>query len=137
MKKQFIKLFAILGCLMLFVAMSQAKIADGVEFEVPFSFIVKEKTYPAGKYSIERLNGSNPNLLTLKNDAGNVKTILLTQSVNSKNPSGQAVLSFKREGENYFLQSLWLTSENQGFQFLTNETESERRQSETVQIAKK
>lgn len=103
----FIKFFAILSCLLPFAAIGDAQSVKKTEFEIPFEFIVKEKVFPAGKYSIERLNSGNPNLLLLQNTTGKEKTIFLLQS-SRRTETKQTFLSFIRSDEKYFLESLWM-----------------------------
>lgn len=105
MRNIFIKSFAILGCILSFAAIGNAQSVKKSEFEIPFEFFVKSKVFPAGRYSIERLNSDNPNFLLLKNTNGKEKTIFLLQN-SSGTQTKQPFLTFIRHDEKYFLESI-------------------------------
>jgi hypothetical protein len=106
-----IKFAVILGCILSFSNFGNAQSVFKTEFKVPFDFIVKEKVFPAGKYSIERLNGSNPNFLLLQNTDGSEKTVFLLQNSSEKNLE-KPFLTFVRRDEKYFLESIKTSSNN-------------------------
>ncbi len=119
--KNLIKLFAILTCVVSFANFGKAVTIKSMEFEIPFNFIVRGKTHAAGKYSIKRLNDSDPNFLVLKNTEGNGTTLLLTQGIGSEKQNKQSSLTFKRSNRAYFLDAIWLINEKQGYQLLLNQ----------------
>ena len=113
MKKIAIKFVAILVCILPLAATSKAQSSKDAQFEIPFEFIVKDKVFPAGTYSIERLNPGNPSLLIMKNTHGKDKIVFLTQSFN-KEQTNNARLTFKFFGNNYFLGSVWINNNHNG-----------------------
>ena len=113
MKKTAIKFLAILVCILPLAAAGKAQSSKNAQFEIPFEFIVKDKVYPAGTYSIERLNPGNPNLLIMKNTDGKDKIVFLTRSFN-KEQSNNARLTFKFVGDSYFLGSVWINKNHNG-----------------------
>lgn len=121
MKIRLIKLFTVLSCLF---ALTNISIAAGDiqrEFEIPFEFTIKNKVFPAGKYSIERLSPSNPNFLVLKQVDGKLKTILLVQNTGGKEFSQDSRLLFNRDENSYTLEGVWAFGEKYGQKFLPNE----------------
>lgn len=117
MKKTAIKFLAILVCILPLAAAGKAQSSKNAQFEIPFEFIVKDKVYPAGTYSIERLNPGNPNLLIMKNTDGKDKIVFLTQSFN-KEQTTYARLTFKYLGDSYFLGSVLMNKNHTGQQAL-------------------
>ncbi len=81
------------------------------EIEVPFDFVVKDRTYNAGTYRIGRLSEANPDTLVLKNAGGKKSLILQTQRLDSGAPIELSVLTFRRDGETYFLDSIRASGE--------------------------
>jgi len=112
MEKQFVKIFAILYCTVTFVVAGNAKSASRSEFEIPFDFIVKNQTYPAGKYSVERLTRSSPELLVLKQLGGaKGSSILLRRSTGDIKQRDQLQLSFSHADSKYVLLGIWVYGE--------------------------
>ncbi|HRH42757.1 MAG TPA: hypothetical protein PKY82_14100 [Pyrinomonadaceae bacterium] len=125
MKKIAIKFFAILVCILPFAAAGKAQSSKNAQFEIPFEFIVKDKVFPAGTYSIERLNPGNPSLLIMKNTLGKHKIVFLTQSF-SKEQTNNARLTFKHLGESYFLGSVWINKNLNGLLVLLPTTKDKK-----------
>ena len=59
---------------------------DRIEVHIPFSFILKERTLPAGKYVVERTDPSRPNILTLTNINKGIVRVMLMERVEKNNP---------------------------------------------------
>ncbi len=78
---------------------------------MPFDFVVKDRTYNAGTYRIGRLSEANPDTLVLKNAGGKKSLILQTQRLDSGAPIELSVLTFRRDGETYFLDSIRASGE--------------------------
>ncbi len=90
----------------------RAQNAGVFEIQVPFDFVVKGRTYEAGRYRIGRLNQVNPNMLVLKTATGKTLVILQTQRGISGAPIKLSKLTFSRYGEMYFLDSIQASSES-------------------------
>ena len=90
----------------------RAQNAGVFEIQVPFDFVVKGRTYEAGKYRIGRLNEASPNMLVLKTATGKTLVILQTQRGISGAPIKLSKLTFSRYGEMYFLDSIHASSES-------------------------
>lgn len=84
----------------------RAQTARVFEIQIPFDFVIKDKTYDAGTYRIGRLSAANPDTLILKNADGKKSLILQTQRINSGDPIQHSKLTFRRDGETYFLDSI-------------------------------
>ena len=90
----------------------RAQTARVFEIHVPFDFVVKGRTYEAGRYRIGRLEQANPDRLVLKNAAGKTLLILQTQRLNSGAPIEFSKLTFRRDGEIYFLEGIQSSGEH-------------------------
>jgi hypothetical protein len=82
------------------------------QIQIPFDFVVKGRTFTAGKYRVERLDKANLDTLAIKNADGKTLSILQTQRINSNAPSDQSKLTFHRYGNIYFLDSIHASGES-------------------------
>jgi hypothetical protein len=133
MKNMFIKLFAILSCILMPVVIGQARSTKNTDFEVPFEFIVKDQVFPAGKYSIARLSEGNPNLLIIKRVDGKERTVFLTHNSIDKEPH-QPLLTFKRYEDKYYLESIWIKGNPIGQKVLVGAYPPQSPKDEKVQM---
>ena len=97
------------------------------ETQIPFDFVVKGRTFPAGTYQIRRLDQTNLDVLILKNAAGKKLSILHTQRLNSRAPSNQSKLTFHRYGDILFLDSIWASGKSYGSKLPIIKLDRERR----------
>ena len=108
---------------------------DRIEVHIPFSFVLRERTLPAGKYVVERTDPGRPNILTLRNVDTSVVRIVLAQRIEKNNPSTASSLVFiKREGKLYLFQ-VWSVGSMNGTQVpsaLDKQTNDRRHQSPTL-----
>ena len=88
---------------------------DRIEVQIPFSFVLSERTLPAGKYVVERTDPGRPNILTLTNVDKSVVRVVLAQRVEKNNPSTASSLVFiNRQGKLYLFQVWSVGSMNGG-----------------------
>jgi hypothetical protein len=108
---------------------------DRIEVQIPFSFVLRERTLPAGKYVVERTDPGRPNILTLANVDKGVVRVVLAQRVEKNNPSAASSLIFiKRQGKLYLFQ-VWSVGSMNGTQVpseLDKQTNDRRHQSPTL-----
>ena len=107
---------------------------DRIEIHIPFSFVLRKQTLPAGKYVVERTDPGRPNILTLTNIGKRIVRVVLAQRIEKDNPSEASSLIFiKREGKLYLFQ-IWNIGSMNGVQVpsLDKETGDRRRQSATL-----
>ena len=116
-------------------AIANAQGRDRVEVHIPFSFILKDRTLPAGKYVVERTDPGRPNVLTLTTVDKSVVRVVLAQRVEKNNPSAASSLIFiQREGKLYLFQ-VWSVGSMNGVQVpsaLDKRTIDRPRQSPTL-----
>lgn len=108
---------------------------DRIEVHIPFSFVLSERTLPAGRYVVERTDPGRPNVLTVTNVDESVVRVVLAQRIEKNNPSTASSLVFtKREGKLYLFQ-IWNIGSMNGAQVpsaLDKRTNDRRRQSPTL-----
>ncbi len=122
MKKQMIRRLGILSLLLsLLVAPVRAQnIEHRIIADIPFDFVVGNKTFPAGVYTIKHLTSA---LLLIRSEDGRHSTTLGTTARQSGEKNAEPRVVFHRYGERYFIASVWTSRENYGRQFRTTRDE--------------
>jgi hypothetical protein len=136
MVKQLVTATVVLICLMTVApCMVNAQGRDRIEVQIPFSFVLRERTLPAGKYVVERTDPGRPNILTFTNVEKSVVRVVLAQRVEKNQPSAASSLIFmQREGKLYLFQ-VWSMGSMNGAEVpsaLDKRTNDRRRQSPTL-----
>ena len=120
MAKQLVKGLAMLALLLTLALATTATTANGqdnprVKANVPFEFIVGDKTLPAGEYVI-RAASIGSDALAIQGTESNHKAFRLANTTRRADKS--AALVFRRYGESFFLSQIWLGGDRQGRQLL-------------------
>jgi len=76
-----------------------------LRLNIPFDFIVKGKTLPAGHYVVKRLGTIDDSVWTLEGDQASA--MFLTNPVESPKVSHNPSLIFLKAGDQYSLQQIW------------------------------
>lgn len=124
MKKQNIKALVSLSLLLSLPAVyvyAQGKTLIR-EVEIPFDFSVRDKTLPAGAYSVAWVN-SEKSMFRLRNEDSGEAIVGLATSVQAKGAPKTAKLLFRRYGETYFLFQIWEPGNVRGRQLPKSRTE--------------
>jgi hypothetical protein len=98
-----------------------------VRINVPHSFVVRDKTLPAGEYvitPIEEADGST-HLLKLQNEHGKEFAVFDTLEKTLNEPSKNTELIFNQAGDEYVLTGIQVKGEDEANQVI--ETKSEKR----------
>jgi hypothetical protein len=127
MKNKFIKFLAILLCFFSFAIIGKAQSINRLVFETTFDFIIKEQTFTAGKYTIERLNPTNPQVLLLRQADGEAKTIFLTNSMISNKTMAELQLIFSHLNETYLLTGIWVAGKVCGYDIFSDKAAQKQR----------
>ena len=122
MKKHFLKGVSILTLLVAVAsvtAVAAAKnLSDTLRVDVPFEFIVGDKTMAAGEYQVKRI-GQSAMTISGREDSA----IRLSNPIESNKVQGQGKLVFHRYGENYFLAEVWTAGDTTGRKLLKSKQE--------------
>ena len=138
MRKPIVNRLIMMVCLSVIVTgAAKAQSAHSFEVEIPFPFILEDRTLPAGKYLVERIDPAKPNVLMFKNADARIVRLMLTQRVESERPSAVSTLIFMRRQEKLYLFQIWTSGDKDGRQIpLLNEEERRDQQGAAASIVR-
>lgn len=120
MKSFRVVFLVVLALLLGSVAQAQQNRVQGT---IPFNFLVGDRLYPAGDYTIQRALVNAP---VLRIDHGEARTTLvLSNTCTSVNPAEKTKFVFHRMGGSYFLYQIWVEGNDRGSEFPMSKTEIE------------
>ena len=90
---------------------------------IPFSFIVGEKTLPAGEYTVEPNRKDSDNVWLVQSKEGHASALFSTNTVRASETQEEARLVFHRYGGQYFLSQIWMQGETAGRELLIQRLE--------------
>ncbi len=102
---------------------AQAQVADPVVADIPFGFTVRDTTFPAGEYTIKRLDSVDTGVMEIRSADGNETLIFLVGSVKAKKEPNQTELVFDRVGDQYFLSEIFEAENDYGVELRKSRTE--------------
>ena len=109
------KAFALSGLLVLLTFASALGQSDRQTIiHIPFNFSVGEKTFPAGKYVIERTWKTSDSVWVIKRKDNVGKAMLLTRPVRANETQQETRLVFHQYGDLYFLTAFWTAGDQAG-----------------------
>ena len=130
MARKVIKRLAMLSLVSMFalcaaVASANAQLSNPIRAKIPFEFNVGDKKLPAGEYTFSRLSGfSDSRIMFISSVDATTRvfqSIFGSQVLTSKD---QSTLVFHKYGDQYFLEQIWSSGEQEGTQ--VPESRSER-----------
>ena len=87
---------------------THAQTSYGVRGNVPFDFIVGDKTIPAGPISVQGVRGADQGPLAITNLTKSKQAVRNGRKVLGAYPTGQAKMVFHKYGNRYFLAEVWI-----------------------------
>lgn len=112
--------FVLLGLSVLLMAAAAQAQQTKVQVNVPFDFVVGDRTYPAGEYSLRSVTNDGAVIqLTNDVDARNVNS----NSCRNATLATQTKLVFRKMGDEYFLYQVWTEGNLSGREFPRSDTE--------------
>lgn len=96
-----------------------------VTASIPFDFMVAESSMPAGEYAVQRAGSSGSGAVQISGDDVSVVALALNKRVKPQEKTGQALLVFRRYGDQYFLARVVDGYRSTGVEIPTSRTESE------------
>lgn len=97
-------------------ARAQALSEGVIEADVPHPFIVKDTTLPAGKYTVKRLDDTQPNVLEIRSANGRTAVVFEAENAQASQIPRNAELVFDKFGDQYFLSQIWTSDSDSGYQ---------------------
>lgn len=116
MKKQNLRIFLMFGLFAILAASSaSAQTSTQQTANIPFSFNVAGKTFPAGSYTVTRLNPqSDKAALAIRSADGQLSKIVITTPVHGAHAEETSKLIFNRYADQYFLSQVWTPADSTG-----------------------
>jgi len=105
------------------VVSANGQSSNAVRSQVPFEFIVGNKTLPAGEYKVSSPL-SNSGAVMIRSTDGENGAVRLTNSIGSNADTSQAKLVFHRYGQKYFLAEIWSGADSTGRVLLRSKQEN-------------
>ena len=92
---------------------------------ISFSFIVGQKTLPAGEYTLEPNRKDSHIVWLIQRRDGRTRALFTTMPVRASETQEDAKLIFHKYGDQYFLSQIWSRGENSGRELLMPRLERE------------
>lgn len=92
--------------------------------DVPFTFVVRDTTLPAGKYDIKALD-EMPGVLELRSVNGRTSVVFDTENVETRGDQvmNKGELVFDKIGDKYFLSQVWRAGSDTGSELVKSRFE--------------
>ena len=90
---------------------------------IPFNFSVGEKSFPSGKYVIERNRNNSDTVWVIRNRETDRSAIVVTRSARANDVVEETRLVFNRYDDLYFLSEFWTVGTQTGHQIPTSKRE--------------
>ncbi len=104
-------------------------LANPIRVNIPFDFVVGNKTYAAGQYVIRRAQpNSGDGMVSLSTADGKTRVVRLSNSVQTLDPKQKNTLVFHRYGDQRFLAQVWPAGANIGRQLPKSRAERDLEQ---------
>lgn len=125
LKKQILSIVATLTLIIPMAIIGFAGLSGRVSADVPFDFMVGNKEFKAGKYSVDRLpGGRTADTLIIRSEDGDEAANFNVNTVYGKGEP-QARLVFRRYGNQYFLAQVFDAENKQGHALMKSKAERE------------
>ena len=119
MKKPALKNFTMFSLLLMLTAVSVAAQSERSKItNIPFSFIVGEKTLPAGEYTVEPKRRDYDKVWLVQSRDGHSGVLFSTMPVRVSETQEKTRFVFHKYGEQYFLSQIWTPGGNSGRELL-------------------
>ena len=100
----------------------RAQVDETIVADVPFGFVVRDHSLPAGSYTIKRLD-SQPGVMEIRDAEGQRVLLFLTGSAQTAKEPKQAELIFDRFGDQYFLAEIFEEGNRSGIELQKSRAE--------------
>jgi hypothetical protein len=92
---------------------------------IPFSFIVGQKTLPAGEYTVEPNRRDFDKVWLVQSRDGRTSALFTTMPVRARETQEKTKFVFHKYGDQYFLSQVWTPGGNTGRELLMPRLERE------------
>ena len=136
MNHQALRTIATLGFLLMLTAVPAYSQAEQLRANIPFPFIVAEKTLPAGTYRVKRIRSDSALVWVIQQRESRDTAVFITTPIRTTVTQEEAKLVFHRYGEDYFLAQIWSVGGSTGRELAETQREHMARR-ELAKNAKK
>ena len=119
MKKQTFQVVSL--CLLAMFPLNLAQAQSRITVQVPFNFLISDRTFPAGQYSIS----SSRNQLTVQDSTGKSVFIGIANPVSGRRVGETGQVVFHCYENRCFLSEFWTPTRDNGNQLLPSRYEAE------------
>ena len=119
MRKQTLQLASL--CLLATFAVTLAQAQSRITVNVPFNFVISERTFPAGQYSVSSFRDR----LTVQDSTGKPVFIGISNSVSGRRVGDTGQVVFHCYDDRCFLSEFWTPTREDGSQLLPSRYEAE------------
>ena len=93
-----------------------------IKVNIPFDFVVGDKTLAAGEYSIGQITADGAGVRVSARD-GSQNAVRLSNSIRTQKPKSKSLLTFRRYGSTYFLAQVWTSGSTDGRELVKSKGE--------------
>jgi hypothetical protein len=101
---------------------TKAQSSYGLRANVPFDFMVGDKTLPAGKIIARGVTAADGGPISISNSAKNEQAFRIARRVSGADSSDRGKLVFHRYGDRYYLAEIWIPGSN-GWEVVKSKSE--------------
>ena len=113
----------------------QAETQPLLKASIPFSFTVRDQSFPAGDYTISTVQVQARDIILLQSSDGKRASFVPTHSAYSLDPSAQTKLIFQHYGSEYFLSQVWTLGRTSGRELVLPDHAKELAQNASIRDA--
>ena len=121
------KIFGISTVLSLLVLLTAATSvfaqSQRARINIPFSFVVGQKSFPAGEYTVEPNSKDTLTVWSLKGENNKDAIVFTTNSVRSDRNNEQTKLVFSKYEDQHFLAQVWMAGDQNGRELVVTTSE--------------
>jgi hypothetical protein len=125
LKKQILSIVSTLALIVPMSIIGFAGLSGRVSANIPFDFVVGNKEFKAGRYSVDRLSASNTSDTLIIRSADNSEAANFNVNRVSGKGESQARLVFRRYGNQYFLGQIFDGESKEGYGLQKSKAERE------------
>ncbi len=125
MKLQTLRTFAMVSLLLALTAISVSAQSVRSKINIPFNFIVDQKTLPAGEYTVEPNRKDSDKVWLIQSSDGHTGVYVMTTPGHASKMQEKVKLVFKKYGAQYFLSQIWTPGGSTGHELTMPRQERE------------
>ncbi len=108
------------------LAVAQMKQDDKITANVPFEFVLGNRTLPAGQWSVQAMT-SGASIISLRNRDKKATQLATTMADESPKPAAHYALVFRKYGDRHFLAAINVAGSNTLYRLPESKAETELR----------